>query len=76
MFSEFIFFVLSVYEGWLLHTGTGAKPESIHRKAKLFALKAEADGDERDRKAFLWRVRALAAASLGSNQISVVYSCL
>jgi hypothetical protein len=36
MFSEFIFFVLSVYEGWLLHTGTGAKPESIRRKDNLF----------------------------------------
>jgi hypothetical protein len=52
MFSEFIFFVLSVYEGWLLHTGTGAKPESIHRKDKLFSFSAGADGDERDRNAF------------------------
>ena len=58
------FYVLSVYEGWLLHTGTGAKPESIHRKDKLLSLAAEADGDERDRNAFLWRVRALAKAAL------------
>jgi hypothetical protein len=41
MFSEFIFFVLSVYEGWLLHTGTGAKPESIHRKDKFFLFRPE-----------------------------------
>jgi len=27
MLSEFIFFVLSVYEGWFLQTGTGTKPE-------------------------------------------------
>jgi hypothetical protein len=64
MFSRFIFFVLSVPEGWLLHTGTGAKPESIHREDKLFTLGAEADGDERDKNASIWRVRALAKAGL------------
>jgi hypothetical protein len=62
MFSEFIFFVLSVYEGWLLHTGTGAQPESIHRKDVLGSPTAGADGDERDRSDVVWQVRALAKA--------------
>jgi hypothetical protein len=52
MFSEFILFVLSVYEGWLLQPATGAKPESIHRKDEPSSLTAEADGDERDRTVF------------------------
>jgi hypothetical protein len=52
MFSEFILFVLSVYEGWLLQPATGAKPESISPEGRAFSHAAEADGDERDRTGF------------------------
>src|SRR5712671_6294526 len=54
MLSEFIFFVLSVYEGWFLQTDTGTKPECDSPKGlrnRLF-VEAGVDGNGHDRKVF------------------------
>jgi hypothetical protein len=66
MLSEFIFFVLSVYEGWFLQTGTGTKPECDSPKGprNLYFVEAEADGNGHDRSVFPWRGRVLAEADL------------
>src|SRR6266704_5527823 len=52
MLSEFIFFVLSVYEGWFLQTDTGTKPEWDSPKGlrNFYFVEAGVDGNGLDRK--------------------------
>src|ERR1700692_2358316 len=62
MFSDFIFFVLSVYEGWFLQPGTGTNRNSNHRKDKGNVIPAGVDSNGRDRTVFPWRDRVLREA--------------
>jgi hypothetical protein len=68
MLSEFIFFVLSVYEGWFLQTDIGTKPECDSPKGlrNSSLVEAEVDGNGADRKVFPWRGRVLTQAGLGN----------
>ncbi len=70
MLSEFIFFVLSVYEGWFLRTGTGTKPECDSPKSlrNLYFVEAGVDGNALTGKLVPWQGRVLTEADLGNSE--------
>jgi hypothetical protein len=66
MLSEFIFFVLSVYEGWFLQTDTGTKPQCDSPKGlrNLWFVEAGVDGNGHDRKFVPWQGCVLTEADV------------